>query len=124
MKPILASQQAQAQIRDDDWKQKVANERIQLDAERKALEADQRELSFKQKLVAREEAQLNAEKMRMEEKQREIETMTAVYLKEQSDLEQKHLQISRMRDDSGKSNVIKFYVNENSEGKATSPGIK
>ncbi len=98
MKPLLASQQFQAQIREQEWKQKAESERLQLEAERKALQDAQKEFAFKQKLFAHEEARLSTDKLKLEEKQREIETMTAVYLKEQSDLEKKLQQMSRLRD--------------------------
>ena len=122
MRPILASQKAQALIKEEEWKQKVEQERQQLEAVRQVLEADQRECTFKKRLIYTEEAQLRSEKMKLEEKQREIETMTAIYLKEQRDLEEKHRSISRLRDEAGIFNLMEslLFISLLSEGKSTS----
>lgn len=102
LKPLLESQKNNVKIQEQEMLEKMAHERNQIQAERRILEADQKELSYKQKLLHREEASLKTERLKLEEKQREIESMTTVYQKEVSDLEQKFLRISRMRDDAGK----------------------
>ncbi len=101
LKPLLESQSNNIKIQEQEMLEKMAHERNQLEGERRILEADQNELSYKQKLLHREEATLKTERLKLEEKQREIESMSTVYQKEVNELENKFMRISRMRDDAG-----------------------
>ncbi|KAJ3302195.1 hypothetical protein HDV03_005253 [Kappamyces sp. JEL0829] len=98
-KATLASQERILQLKKDEWMQKEKNERQQLEAERRVVETEQRDLAHRFNTLHREETLLKAERMRLQEKQREIETATAIYQKEEFDLEQKYCEISALREE-------------------------
>jgi hypothetical protein len=110
LKPLLEAQKNSARILEQEWQEKNASERNQIEAERTILEADQKELAYRQRLLHREEAYLKTERLKLNEKEREIQSMTEVYQKESTDLEQKYLRISKMRDEACKKlSLINFF---------------
>ena len=91
-----------ANVKEEEWSCKMKLEREQLEAEKKVLNADQRDLSHRMNNLYREEALLKAERIRLQEKQKEVETATAIFQKEELDLEQKYCSIAAMREDACK----------------------